>query len=232
MNYDNKIKNKNRKKVLSLAAILFIIGAGASMLYGIDEAEASATEIDIAPGMRYTYTPTFPDDLNPAVTIKSQGTGTTGTDGSWATMSGKQVTVKVPESATPGSQYQVTLRATTTNPTQTLDIPIVFAISSNMITSGYQPNIVTGDNINFLPTVTGMGTFTWSVSSGKTLPEGLTLNSSTGKVTGIPETMGEQNIHLTATSSYGETANLTVTFTIFSKLVATNSPENGAVFYV
>ena len=216
---------------MGIVTALLIFGSGLTIL-GIDEAEASQSEIEIAPGMRYTYTPTFPSDLNPTVKIHTEGEGLNGTGGNWGTVSGKQLTVNVPANATPGSKYQVTLRATTTNPTQTLDIPIVFAISSNMITSGYQPNIVTGDNINFLPTVTGMGTFTWSVSSGKTLPEGLTLNSSTGKVTGTPTKMGEQTIHLTATSSFGETSELAVTFSVVSKLVATNSPINGAIIYV
>lgn len=202
------------------------------LISDVDDAyAATATEITIAPGMKYTYTPTFPSDLNPTVTIKTQGVGASGTGGTWGSMSGKTLTVNVPAGTTAGSTYQVTLLATTTNPTQSVEIPILFNIAASASASGTQANIVTGTAINFTPTVTGMGTFTWAVTSGKTLPAGLSLNASTGKVTGTPTGMGAQTINLTATSSYGEKANLTVTFTIVNKLVATNTPTDGAIIY-
>ena len=122
--------------------------------------------------------------------------------------------------------------ATTTNPTQSVEIPILFNIAANMSVSGSQVNIVTGGTVNMTPTANGMGTFTWAVTSGKTLPAGLSLDTATGKVTGTPTGMGAQTIYLTATSSYGETANLTVTFTVYSKLIPTNDPGTGAIFYV
>ena len=43
---------------------------------------------------------------------------------------------------------------------------------------------------------------TWSVTEG-TLPEGLTLNESTGEITGIPTTDGQFQITVTATNSVG-----------------------------
>lgn len=216
------------------AAILFVgLGVGVVVLSGIDDAEAAtATEITIAPGMKYTYTPTFPSDLNPTVTIKTQGVGASGTNGTWGSMSGKTLTVIVPAGTTAGSTYQVTLLATTTNPSQSVEIPILFNIAASASASGSQANIVTGTAINFTPTVTGMGTFTWTVTSGKTLPDGLSLNASTGKVTGTPTGIGAKTINLTATSSYGEKVNLTVNFTIFNKLVPSNSPTDGAITYV
>lgn len=226
---------KINMKIMSLAAVILLMaGSGAVLLGGIGDAEASdVTEITIAPGMRYTYTPTFPDDLNPTVTIHSQGVGASGTGGTWGSVTGKTLTVNVPLNATAGSTYQVTLRATTTDPTQTLDIPILFNIAAKMSVSGSQANIVEGTSINFTPTVTGMteSGFTWTVTSGKTLPDGLTLNSSTGKVTGVPSGKGTKTIYLTATSSYGESANLVVTFEIVSKLIATNTPTNGMIVY-
>ncbi|HKM13735.1 MAG TPA: putative Ig domain-containing protein [Candidatus Methanomethylophilaceae archaeon] len=219
---------------MSLAAAILFVGLGVGVLSGIDDAEAApATEITIAPGMKYTYTPTFPSDLNPTVTIKSQGVGANGTGGDWGTVSGKTLTVNVPKTGVAaGSTYQVTLLATTTNPTQSVEIPILFNIAANASASGSQANIVTGTAINFTPSVTGMGSFTWAVTSGKNLPAGLSLNAANGKVTGTPTGMGDQTIHLTATSSYGEKVNLTVTFKIVSKLVPTNEPSEGAIIYV
>jgi hypothetical protein len=223
----------NTKLMAVIAVSVLFAGGGFMMISSIDEAEAAtATEITIAPGMRYTYTPTFPADLNPTVTIKSQGVGAAGTGGTWGTLSGKTLTVNVPAGTAAGSQYQVTLLATTTNPTQSVEIPILFNIVANMSVSGSQVNIVTGGTVNLSPTATGMGTFTWAVTDGKTLPAGLTLNATTGKVTGTPTGMGLQTIYLTATSSFGESKDLVVTFTIYNKLVATNDPAGGAIFYV
>lgn len=223
----------NTKLMAVIAVSVLFAGGGFIMISNIDEAEAAtATEITIAPGMRYTYTPTFPADLNPTVTIKSQGVGAAGTGGTWGALSGKTLTVNVPAGTAAGSQYQVTLLATTTNPTQSVEIPILFNIAANMSVSGSQVNIVTGGTVNMTPTANGMGTFTWAVTSGKTLPAGLSLDTATGKVTGTPTGMGAQTIYLTATSSYGETANLTVTFTVYSKLIPTNDPGTGAIFYV
>ena len=223
----------NTKLMAVIAVSVLFAGGGFMMISSIDEAEAAtATEITIAPGMSYTYTPTFPADLNPTVTIKSQGVGAAGTGGTWGTLSGKTLTVNVPAGTAAGSQYQVTLLATTTNPTQSVEIPILFNIVANMSVSGSQVNIVTGGTVNLSPTATGMGTFTWAVTDGKTLPAGLTLNATTGKVTGTPTGMGLQTIYLTATSSFGESKDLVVTFTIYNKLVATNDPAGGAIFYV
>ena len=223
----------NTKLMAVIAVSVLFAGGGFMMISSIDEAEAAtATEITIAPGMRYPYTPTLPADLNPTVTIKSQGVGAAGTGGTWGTLSGKTLTVNVPAGTAAGSQYQVTLLATTTNPTQSVEIPILFNIVANMSVSGSQVNIVTGGTVNLSPTATGMGTFTWAVTDGKTLPAGLTLNATTGKVTGTPTGMGLQTIYLTATSSFGESKDLVVTFTIYNKLVATNDPAGGAIFYV
>lgn len=220
-------------KMMALIAVTIMMTAGGAALIisNTDEAYASATEITIAPGMKYTYTPTFPADLNPTVTIASQGVGESGTEGSWGSLSGKTLTVTIPQGASVGSKYQVTLRATTTDPAQSVDIPILFNIASNLSVSGSHANIITGQAVNMTPTATGMGDITWSVTTGKTLPDGLSLNSATGKVTGTPTGMGEQTIHLTATSSYGEAKNLAVTFKVMSQLTPTNDPSVGAIIY-
>lgn len=225
----------NNSKMMAIIAISVLFAGGGALLISdnVEDAHAATvTEISIAPGMKYTYTPSFPSDLNPTITIKTQGVGTNGTGGTWGSMSGKTLTVNVPTGTAAGSTYQVTLLATTTNPTQSVEIPILFNISANASASGSQANIVTGTAINFTPSVSGRGSFTWAVTSGKTLPAGLSLNASTGKVSGTPTGMGDQTIHLTATSSYGEKANLTVTFKIVSKLVPTDTPADGAIIYV
>lgn len=199
------------------------------------EAKASdygtPTMIDIAPGMMYTYKPTFPPQLTVTTVIHEQGVGGA-TGGTWGTFSGGTLVVNIPSSATPGSTYDVVLKCTSENPHQELYIPITFKIVPNAVVSGSHPNIVIGSSVSMTPTVTGMGTFTWSVTEGKTLPDGLTLDTATGKVTGTPTKMGTNTIYLTATSNYGEPAHLVVSFEVVPVLEVTNSPSAGAIAYV
>lgn len=208
----------------------------AAMIPGLivaDESQAASTyDLDIVPGMKYSYTPTYTPGLTVTTTIVKQGLGTE-TNGTWGEITSGKLTVTVPSNATVGSKYSITLRGTSSNPTQTIDQTIVFTIVSKMTTSGSQANIVTGGSVNMTPTASGFGSpFTWSVTNGKTLPTGLSLNTTTGKVTGTPTGMGLQTIYLTATSTAGETANLVVTFTIVPEIGITNDPTNGAYYWV
>jgi hypothetical protein len=143
-------------------------------------------------------------------------------------MSGNTLILNVP-SDTELTTYNIVLLGTSTNPTQTVDIPIQFNIVSNLSVMGNQSNVIVNDPISFTPVANGMGTITWTVTTGKSLPTGLTL--SNGKVTGSIATTGTYNIELTATSQYGETANLKVTFQVVSVLTPTNSPTNGVIVY-
>ena len=210
---------KNNQKIIaaSLAAILCMCSAFAFVLTGDDSDAATpnrTTSVTLAPGMSYTYTPTFPSDLNVTVTIDSQ----TNTSSPWGSVSNKTLTVTVP-STTNVSSYTVTLKYASSNPTQVYYDQINFTISSNLSVSGSQSNIVEGTAVNMTPTASGLGTITWSVKSGTTLPAGLSLSSaSTGKVTGTPTTIGTNTIQLTATSSYGETEDLTVTFQVYAAI--------------
>jgi hypothetical protein len=199
------------------------------------EAKASdygtPTQIDIAPGMMYTYKPTFPAGLTVTTVIHEQGPSG-GTGGTWGTFSGGTLVVNIPSSATPGSTYDVVLKCTSENPHQEIFIPITFTIVENAAVSGSHQNIVLGSSVSMTPTVTGMGTFTWSVTEGKTLPDGLSLDTATGKVTGTPTKLGTNTIYLTATSSFGEPENLVVSFEVVPVLAVTNSPSAGAIAYV
>lgn len=207
---------KNNQKIIavSLVAILCMCSAFAFVITGDDSDAATpnrTTSVTLAPGMRYTYTPTFPSDLNVTVSIDSQ----TNTSSPWGSVSNKTLTVTVP-SNTSVSTYSVTLKYTSSNPTQIYYDQINFTISGNLTVSGSQSNIVEGTAVSMTPTASGLGTITWSVKSGTTLPAGLTLSStSTGKVTGTPTATGTNTIKLTATTSYGETKDLTVTFQVY-----------------
>jgi Putative Ig domain len=63
----------------------------------------------------------------------------------------------------------------------------------------------------------GVGTQTWSVSSG-TVPEGLTLGQATGMITGTPTIPGVFPLKLLATDSRGVTVTVEVTVVVHPKL--------------
>ena len=59
----------------------------------------------------------------------------------------------------------------------------------------------------------GTGPFTWSVSGGS-LPPGLTLNSSTGVLSGTPTTAGLYSFTVQVTDSFGLTATQSLSMTV------------------
>ncbi len=230
----------NNNKTLTLLAVTMMalgVFAGIAMVASdsyADDTYGNPTNIEIAPGMRYTWTPTWPSDLNPTLSIEVQKSGSlSGTDVNIASISsGKTLIVNIPSDASAGTVYHVVMKAQTTNPTQTNYTYITFTVTDNLSVSGSQANIVAGGSVNMTPTATGMGDVTWAVTSGHSLPTGLSLDAATGKVTGTISTAGTYTIYLTATSSYGETADLVVTFKVVSGLEPTNSPTNGVIIYV
>ena len=210
-------------KVAALFAVLVMALAGACVIADSHGSDAtgedlsgtygSPTNINIAPGYRWTYTPDFPSDLTQYLTVSLQVN-----DSNVGSVSGKTVTVNIPSNAAAGTKYNVVIKATMTSPvSQTAYQYVTFTVVSGLSVSGTINDIIKGSNINFTPSGTsGMGEVTWAVTSGKTLPAGLDL--SNGKVTGTPTTIGENTVYLTATAPGGETKNLEVSFTVYSKI--------------
>ncbi len=211
-------------KVATMFAVLVVALAGVVSFIGSDESDAigedlsatygTPTNINIAPGYRWTYTPDFPSDLTDYLTVSLQVN-----DSNVGSVSGKTVTVNIPTNASTGTKYNVVIKATMTSPvSQTAYQYVTFTVVSGLSVSGTINDIIKGSNINFTPTGTsGMGDVTWTVTSGESLPDGLIL--SNGVVSGTPTALGAQTVYLTAIAPGGETKNLEVSFTVYSKIV-------------
>ncbi len=209
-------------RLVALLSVFVMVFAGVSVLAQDSDAigedlsgtYGTPTNINIAPGYRWTYTPDFPSDLTQYLTVSLQVN-----DSNVGSVSGKTVTVNIPTNASAGTKYNVVIKATMTSPvSQTAYQYVTFTVVSGLSVSGTINDIIKGSNINFTPTGTsGMGEVTWAVTSGKTLPAGLSL--SNGKVSGTPTALGAQTVYLTATAPGGETKNLEVSFTVYSKIV-------------
>ena len=210
-------------KLAAVFAVLVMAFSGAAFMVDSQQSDATGedlsatygtpTNINIAPGYRWTYTPDFPSDLTQYLTVSLKVN-----DSNVGSVSGKTVTVNIPTNASTGTKYNVVIQASMTSPvSQTAYQYVTFTVVNGLSVSGTINDIIKGSNINFTPVGTSdMGDVTWAVTSGKTLPAGLTL--SNGKVTGTPTALGEQTVYLTATAN-GQSKDLEVTFTVYSKIV-------------
>lgn len=206
--------------IAALAAVLVSVIAAVSLIPMSDAAGedlsgeyGEATVIEIAPGFEWRYTPEFPSDLTEFVTVSLEVN-----DDSVGYVDGSMVIVTIPEDALSGTSYNVVIEASMTEPVQqTAHQYVRFVVVDGLSVSGTINDIIAGTRIDFSPIAdSDMGEITWTVKSGTRLPDGLEL--ADGKVSGTPTGIGLQTVSLTA-DCRGETADLVVTFTVYSEIV-------------
>ena len=206
--------------IAALAAVLVSVIAAVSLVPMSDAAGedlsgtyGEATVIEIAPGFEWRYTPEFPEDLTEFVTVSLEVN-----DGNVGYVDGSMVIVTIPEEASSGTAYNIVIKASMTEPVeQTAYQYVKFVVVDGLSVSGTINDIIAGTSIDFSPIAeSDMGDITWTVKSGTELPAGLEL--ADGKVSGTPTGIGLQTVSLTA-NCRGETADLVVTFTVYSKIV-------------
>jgi len=221
--------NIKRNKIIAASVVMAMCLCSCFVMLDNDGSDAASdpsygtiSEFNLAPGFRWTYTPTYPSDLSVSTSILKQGTNTSSgtssniTTGSWATISGSTVTVTVPSNASVGTVYDIILKATTSTGgvSQTAYQYIRANITSGLTASGTASDVILGSSATVsLSASSSMGSVAWSVTSGKTLPAGLSLSGSS--VTGTPITVGANIIYLTA-SAKGQSVNVTIPFTVYN----------------
>lgn len=195
-----------------MASVPFISGSDAigedlSSQYG------EASDINIAPGFEWRYTPTFPEDLSEFVTITLEVN-----DSSVGSIQDRMVIVSIPNNAVTGTVYNIVIKASMTAPVeQTAYQYVRFTVVNGLSVSGTINDIISGTPVNFTPQGSSdMGTVTWTIKSGTQLPAGLELTD--GKVIGTPTEIGEQTVSLTARCN-GQETDLVVSFTVYSRIV-------------
>jgi len=121
--------------------------------------------------------------------------------------------------------------------TRSLSITVAAAVS---VTTATLPNGAVGTSYSQTVAATGgTGSYTWAITSGS-LPGGLTLTASSGRISGTPNSAGTFSFTIRATDTAGRTATKDLSITIagaipgsFSKSSPSNNsssrPRNGLV---
>ncbi len=128
---------------------------------------------------------------------------------------------------TTGGSYPVTITVTD-NADSSGQVTFTWAVS-NTVSVG-NPGSQSGTSGSTVTPVTVVGsdsssTATLSYSDGGTLPPGLSIDSSSGNITGTPTTAGSYPVTITATDGAGFSGSTSFTWTI-SNVVTVTSPGN------
>jgi hypothetical protein len=200
-----------------------------------------AFALTINPALAITTNPTLPQgtvDVN-----YSQSIVVTGGSGSytWAVSTGSSLPAGLAlNSATGLISGPPSTAATSSFSIQVTDTNSVTVAKLFMLTVNPALVIKTSSplpagtlNVNYSETLVasgGTGTYTWAVSAGSSLPGGLSLNSGTGVISGLPGTAATSSFTIQVTDTNQVTATQMFALTIDPALsISTSSLANGAV---
>ncbi len=205
------------KASAAVAVALMLCVAVSPAFYGGSDAAShgsysvQSSTVNLQPGQSWQWTPQFPEGLSPVMTVKtSDSEMPSGTDGYAATssaggatasVSGGTLTVSIPSNYA-AAHFFVSIRATTTQPSQAAFYDITFVVASYELSYPVDTVVAkVGTPITTLvPTLTG-GVAANSYSINGTLPAGLSFDTSTGAISGTPTAYKAQ-------TTYTVTANL------------------------
>lgn len=227
----------NSKQILtvilaaSLCALPFAVVADDALAV---DTSGNTYNVALREGQAYSYTPTFSIS---GVTVSISGTAVSafGMTVSGSTISGTAPTV----STSGGSQtYSLDITASTTRPTQTAHQYINFTVYDTLtISGGASVNAYIGKSVthDIGSNFEGKG----ATYSATNLPGGLSINSSTGKITGtVSGSTGNKTATITVqhtasgqTTAAGAAKTLNVTFAVSPAITGTGS-DGGLNMYV
>ncbi len=170
----------------------------------------TVNEISIAPGYSWSYTSTFPADLEAGTVLTFEVNEMDAV----ATIEKHTLKIAAIPANMAGNAYNIVLKAYHAESDQTAYQWIRITVNNAMSVSytGCINEIVKGTSQTIdLKSTGGIGTVTWTAT---TMAPGLTLSGN--KITGTPTQVGANTIVLKAKSSEGESKELTINFTVFN----------------
>lgn len=234
----------DRKKSTAVVLTALLFAASLVMIMPTGDSDAAAgTEADpilVLPGQTWRYNPTFPDDLSPTLTVSASAVSQPGTGETYASTSGYAkvtggtIDVIVPAEAATG-KYYVTIKADTTQPTQTTYQDVVFLVQAKITGTGGTMYAAEGGVFDpFSASASKAATYTitdyGSLSNGASK---VSVNPSTGAITvnAVSGDAGTYTIKVkaTATDNITNTVIINVTLVITSAAAFTSTPSAGFI---
>jgi hypothetical protein len=164
-------------------------------------------------GQTLPLTVSIVNDSTPGGATFTATSGTLGTPSSGTSGSTEQVTVNY-TAPTVTSTTTATVTATSVyTPAQSVNIVLTVAPALHISTTTLPTGAVSSVYSTTLATSGGTGSVTWSVSSGS-LPTGITLNASSGTLSGTPTTAGTYTFTIAAQDSSAVPATAVQTYNL------------------
>lgn len=218
--------NASKRKLLAPTAVLSVLVMLCVALVGVSDADAATggdltgygtvNEISIAPGYSWSYTSTFPADLEAGTVLTFEVNELDAV----ATIEKHTLKISAIPANMAGNAYNIVLKAYHAESDQTAFQWIRITVNNAMSVSytGCINEIIKGTSQTIdLKSEGGIGTVTWTAT---TMAPGLTLSGN--RITGTPTQVGANTIELKATSSKGESKDLTINFTVFNVIKGDN----------
>lgn len=211
--------NASKRKLLAPTAVLSVLVMLCVALVGVSDVDATGedltgygtvNEISIAPGYSWSYTSTFPSDLEAGTVLTFEVNELDAV----ATIEKHTLKISAIPANMAGNAYNIVLKAYHAESDQTAYQWIRITVNNAMSVSytGCLNEIVKGTSQTIdLKSEGGIGTVTWTAT---TMAAGLTLSGN--RITGTPTQVGANTIVLKATSDKGESKELTIGFTVFN----------------
>lgn len=218
--------NASKRKLLAPTAVLSVLVMLCVALVGVSDADAATggdltgygtvNEISIAPGYSWSYTSTFPSDLEAGTVLTFEVNELDAV----ATIEKHTLKISAIPANMAGNAYNIVLKAYHAESDQTAFQWIRITVNNAMSVSytGCINEIIKGTSQTIdLKSEGGIGTVTWTAT---TMAPGLTLSGN--RIAGTPTQVGANTIVLKATSSKGESKDLTINFTVFNVIKGDN----------
>jgi len=208
----------NASALIAVIAALSLTAGGIGLIMMSENASANeytdATfNVTMVEGTQWSYTPSY--------NISGVTTTISGTAAAWLTVSGGVISGTAPQVTSGSATYALTIKAETTNPTQTAYQYVNFTVYDTLVLSGGAPQTTfVGASVN-LPLSANLTGTTWSATD---LPTGLSINPSTGVISGTITGAGNKTAVITGTHiASGQIKTMNISFTVSGALSATSS---------
>lgn len=216
-------RSRSKAGMPVLMAVLVLAAAAVPLASShVADAEFVGTcTIDLQPGQTWTWEPTFNLDKEVALEVSADqdsmpGSGSAFSSSSgYAQVAGGKVSVALP-SGYSKPHYYLSIRGTSTQPTQFAYYQVTFDVSSFSLSYPTDSlTAVVGIPVELVPTLssTNSEVSAKSFSISRALPSGLTFDSSTGKISGTA-TSARAAVSYTVTATLDTTPEQTAKTTL------------------